>query len=363
MMKKIKNLRNIVLSVMLLAGISFSVIWVARGATPNPGHNFSAIGGGVLQGDVLYGSAADTLAALAKDANATRYLSNTGTSNNPAWAQINLTNGVTGNLPVGNGGTGTNSLTANNLILGNGSSAVQFVAPGASGNALVSNGTTWTSSNMVSGTLVSRTVLTGGTSFTTSATTNKILVQMVGGGGGGGGATGGSTQVSVGGGGGSGSYAEKIFAVSPGTAYTYAIGAAGAAGSATGSGGTGGNTTFAVSTTTVTANGGAGGIYLATGTTVVSALGGAGGAVSTNGDLNNPGQPGGYGLRLSSTAGVSGTGALSRFGAGGNSRNTAGAGNAGGNYGSGGGGAMSTSTTGYTGGIGTAGAIIVWEFE
>ena len=61
----------------------------------------------VAQGDLLYGSAANTLSALAKDANATRYLSNTGASNNPAWAQVNLANGVTGTLPVGNGGTGT----------------------------------------------------------------------------------------------------------------------------------------------------------------------------------------------------------------------------------------------------------------
>lgn len=36
------------------------------------------------QGDILYSSAANTLAKLAKDTNATRYLSNTGTSNNPA---------------------------------------------------------------------------------------------------------------------------------------------------------------------------------------------------------------------------------------------------------------------------------------
>jgi hypothetical protein len=34
-------------------------------------------------------------------------LSNTGTSNNPAWAQVNLANGVSGNLPVGNLSTGS----------------------------------------------------------------------------------------------------------------------------------------------------------------------------------------------------------------------------------------------------------------
>ena len=44
------------------------------------------------------------------------------------------------------GGTGQTSLTANNVILGNGTSAVQFVAPGTNGNVLTSNGTTWASS-------------------------------------------------------------------------------------------------------------------------------------------------------------------------------------------------------------------------
>ena len=56
-----------------------------------------------------------------------------------------LTTGVTGTLPVANGGTGATSLTANNVILGNGTSAVQVVAPGTSGNVLTSNGTTWVS--------------------------------------------------------------------------------------------------------------------------------------------------------------------------------------------------------------------------
>jgi len=56
-----------------------------------------------------------------------------------------LTTGVTGTLPVANGGTGATTLTANNVLLGNGTSALQVVAPGASGNVLTSNGTTWSS--------------------------------------------------------------------------------------------------------------------------------------------------------------------------------------------------------------------------
>jgi len=62
----------------------------------------------LAQGDLVYGSAANTMAALAKDTNATRYLSNTGASNAPAWDQVELTNGVSGILPAANGGTGAN---------------------------------------------------------------------------------------------------------------------------------------------------------------------------------------------------------------------------------------------------------------
>jgi len=48
-------------------------------------------------------------------------------------------------IPVGNGGTGATSLAANNVLLGNGTSALQTVAPGSSGNVLTSDGTSWTS--------------------------------------------------------------------------------------------------------------------------------------------------------------------------------------------------------------------------
>jgi len=54
-------------------------------------------------------------------------------------------------LSVSNGGTGAASLTANYVLLGNGTSALQAVAPGSSGNVLTSNGTTWTSSTPAGG--------------------------------------------------------------------------------------------------------------------------------------------------------------------------------------------------------------------
>ena len=58
---------------------------------------------------------------------------------------------ATPNVPVSLGGTGATTLTSNNVILGNGTSAVQFVAPGTTGNVLTSNGTTWTSAVLPAG--------------------------------------------------------------------------------------------------------------------------------------------------------------------------------------------------------------------
>ena len=59
---------------------------------------------------------------------------------------LNAGNITSGTLGVTNGGTGATTLTANAVLLGNGTSAVQVVAPGTSGNVLTSDGTTWTSS-------------------------------------------------------------------------------------------------------------------------------------------------------------------------------------------------------------------------
>ena len=67
-----------------------------------------------------------------------------------------------GVLSAANGGTGTNTLTANNVILGNGTSAVQFVAPGTSGYMLVSNGTTWSSSNTITSSILSAPTINDG---------------------------------------------------------------------------------------------------------------------------------------------------------------------------------------------------------
>jgi hypothetical protein len=56
-----------------------------------------------------------------------------------------LSNDRLNTVSVAKGGTGATTLTANNVLLGNGTSALQVVAPSTTGNVLTSNGTTWTS--------------------------------------------------------------------------------------------------------------------------------------------------------------------------------------------------------------------------
>lgn len=89
-----------------------------------------------VQGDLLYADVANSLARLAKDTNATRYLSNAGASNNPAWAQVSLANGVTGTLPLVNGGTGevTAVAAANALLPAQATHAGEFLQTDGAGN-------------------------------------------------------------------------------------------------------------------------------------------------------------------------------------------------------------------------------------
>lgn len=70
---------------------------------------------------------------------------NLSAASSGANSDITSITGLTTALTVPQGGTGLATLTANNVVLGNGASTVQFVAPGTSGNVLVSDGTTWTS--------------------------------------------------------------------------------------------------------------------------------------------------------------------------------------------------------------------------
>ena len=390
---------NRIFSGVLLVAISLSFLGYVFAATPNPGHDFTAIGGGVLQGDLLYGTTTDTLTTLPKNTSATRYLSNTGLSNNPAWAQIDMSNGVTGVLNGSNGGTGSNfliftgpttslrtftlpdasstiltdfadvtvsqggtglsTLTLNNILLGNGTGTVQFVAPGSDGNILQSNGTTWATAS--GGVLIGRQTLTSGTTYTPTTGTKEILVRMWGGGGAGGGCS--AAAGCAGGGGGSGGYAEYFFyGVTSTNPYVIGNGGAGVSGAA---GQNASNTTFTIGGTTVTAFGGSGGTFTAGTAAIKFMLGGAGGVISTNGHVNSAGTPGGFGQTSATvTLIVSGAGGSTALGGGGNSRTTTGAGNAAiANTGSGGGGAAATVGTAGAGGNGAAGLIIITEYR
>jgi hypothetical protein len=80
------------------------------------------------QGDLLIASGANTPIRLAKSTTSTQYLANTGSSNAPAWNEVALATGVSGTLPVGNGGTGATTFTANGILVGNSTSAVAVTA-------------------------------------------------------------------------------------------------------------------------------------------------------------------------------------------------------------------------------------------
>tara|TARA_R110000803_G_scaffold62961_1_gene123424 strand:- start:53 stop:880 length:828 start_codon:yes stop_codon:yes gene_type:complete len=71
-----------------------------------------------------------------------------GTMSSQNATSVAITGGtITGitDLTVADGGTGQSTLAANAVLVGNGTSGINSVAPSTSGNVLTSNGTTWTS--------------------------------------------------------------------------------------------------------------------------------------------------------------------------------------------------------------------------
>lgn len=345
------------------------------GAAPNwLGYTFQS---GTSQGAILYANSATTTTFLSKNTSATRYVSNTGTTNNPAWAQIDLTNGVTGTLPVGNGGTGITSLGAGvatwlgtpssaNLATAvtdeTGSGSLVFATSPTLVTPLLGTPTSGVLTNTTGGGgLRSFQIFTTGTAatYTKPANVTSILVEVVGGGGAGGSSTGAAGTVSCGGGGGGGGYA-RLYIASASSTYTYTVGAGGTAGSSGNNpGNAGGTTTFSASSLQATGGAGGGGMAAPVATTAVNTGGGAGG-VGSNGDLNIKGSGGTQGFSvLGATNGnaVPGNGGDSYYGGG-----ATGATQVGGNYGGGGSGAVS-STVSAVGGVGAGGLIVVWEFS
>lgn len=127
-------------------------------------------------------SLAGTVALGSNNLTMTGSIGATGARVTKLWAtDLETTNAPVFGAPVtvANGGTGASTLTANNVILGNGTSAVQFVAPGTSGNVLTSNGTTWTSAAAAAGSTawgstVGFTTVASGSPDITAVTTNGI---------------------------------------------------------------------------------------------------------------------------------------------------------------------------------------------
>jgi hypothetical protein len=201
----------------------------------------------------------------------------TGTS---STTFCNLGSNVTGTLPVANGGTGQTSLTANNVLLGNGTSGVQAVAPSSSGNVLTSTGTTWTSAAPAVQYAGPRSQIytSGSGTFTIPSGVTSLKVTVVGGGGGSAGTDG---AIGAGPGAGGGVAIKWLTGLTPGNTIAYSVGAGGAGGTTAPTGGSaGGSSSISSGTqsiTTVTAFGGNAG-----NTSNVAGLGVSG----TNGDLN-----------------------------------------------------------------------------
>ncbi len=93
-------------------------------------------------------------------------------------------------VTVAQGGTGATTFAANNVLLGNTTSAFQTVAPGTTGNVLTSDGTTWTSAAAAGGFAAGTAILfyqaAAPTGWTKSVANNDKVLRVVSG------ATGGS---------------------------------------------------------------------------------------------------------------------------------------------------------------------------
>jgi len=240
-----------------------------------------------------------------------------------------ITNGnivsLTTPLGAASGGTGLSTLTANSVLLGNGISAVQLIAPSTSGNVLTSDGTTWSSSAPSPIPAIQAFTSTG--TFTIPAGVTKVKVTVVGGGGGGAGGT----------------AIETITGLTPAGTVTVTVGAGGA-GIYAGTGTSGGTSSFGAY---CSATGGAGGVTL-------SGSGGVGGAggVGSGGNVNLTGGSGGGG-----GGGYGGGGILGGMGANAGLDNVVG-GNGVAN--TGGGGSASRGTSGSpVAGTGGSGIVIV----
>lgn len=189
---------------------------------------------------------------------------------------------TSGTLAVARGGTGASTLTANNVLLGNGTSAVQTVAPGTNGNVLTSNGSAWTSAAPTT-VINAQTFNSSGTWTKPSgyAAGSRVYIQAWGAGGSGSRVN--ATNSSSANGGGGGGYNERWCNLSDmGATETITIGAGGAATTVAGNGNTGGNSSVG---SLITAYGGGGA------NATINSFGGGGGQLSAGGPSQLKGTP------------------------------------------------------------------------
>jgi hypothetical protein len=90
-------------------------------------------------GDILYASGSTTLSKLDAVATGNALISG-GTSTAPLWGKIGLTTHVSGTLPVANGGTNSTATPTNGGIVYGDGSSYQFTAAGTTGEVLKSTG-------------------------------------------------------------------------------------------------------------------------------------------------------------------------------------------------------------------------------
>ena len=270
--------------------------------------------------------------------------------------QLSASAGVSGTLPVANGGTGRTTNTAYAVICGGttaGGVEQSIASVGSAGQVLTSNGAgalpTFQAAGGGGGLGGMQTFTSSGT-FTIPSGKTVVKVTVVGGGGSGGGGSEGA-----GGGGGAGGTAIKyLTGLTPGNTLTVTRGAAG---------GTSSVSSGTQSISTISATGGGNGQFAQ----FYSAVQGGAGGSGSGGDANFTGNGGTNGFYVGpgctqDLQTFGGTGGASIFGGAGLGARTdiynASGATAGTNGGGGGGGSSNGSASGASGGVG----VIVFEF-
>lgn len=135
---------------LISGGVTTAPSWGKIGLTTHVDGTLAATNGGTganttTTGDLLYGSASDTWTKLAGNTTATRkYLVSVGSGSAataPEWDQIDISGtDITGTLAATNGGTGTATTTAGDILYGSAANTWTKLAAGTAGQLLQTNG-------------------------------------------------------------------------------------------------------------------------------------------------------------------------------------------------------------------------------